>query len=338
MTLRHGMVAPIDYTRTARRPAWSALPSPVQDRISTALGAPVDRVEPAGGGFTNGFAAVVSGGSQRLFIKAAPATDGPIFDAYVREAEVLATLPAGLPVPLLYAADLIMAGECQWQLLCFEAVDGHMPGQPWTAADLGAVHQSLLTVQTGLQRLPPGLSGGSMVDEFFGAGPLAGVLDCWGRGGSLPSYLPPLTGKRVSELQALTLLGREALAGDSVLHNDLRADNIIIRDTGGRTDAPAALFCDWNFLSTGPAWADWVALLVYPHHSGIDVAQWITKSPLSADADPEHIDAWLAVLAALMVTSGSQPELTTSPLLRSHQRFTARILIQWISERRLWET
>lgn len=337
MTIRHDTMTPIDYAKTARRPAWSTLPGPVQDRISAELRAPVDRVEPAGGGFTNGFAAVVSGGKQRLFVKVVPATDGPIFDAYVREAEVLATLPAGLPVPRLHAADLVMAGGSQWQLLCFEAVDGHMPGQPWTVADLGAVHQSLLTVQTGLRQLPPGLSGGSMVDEFFGDGPLSSIIDCWELDGSLPSYLPPLTGQRRSELHALTLLGREALAGDSVLHNDLRADNIIIRDTGGRASEPTAVFCDWNFLSTGPAWADWVALLVYPRHAGIDVDPWITESPLCADADPEHLDAWLAVLAALMVTSGSQPELATSPLLRAHQRFTARILIQWISERRLWE-
>lgn len=337
MTVNPYTMAGIDYTNTARRRGWSALPGPVQDRISAELQAPVDLVEPAGGGFTNGFAAVVSGGKHRLFVKAVPATDGPIFDAYVREAEVLATLPAGLPVPLLHAADLVMAGGSQWQLLCFEAVDGHMPGQPWTVTDLGAVHQSLLTVQTGLRQLPPGLSGRSMVDEFFGTGPLSGILDCWGRDGGLPSYLPPLSGARIAELEALTLLGREALTGDSVLHNDLRADNIIIRDTGGRAGEPAAVFCDWNFLSTGPAWADWVALLVYPRHAGIDVGPWISESPLSAGADPEHIDAWLAVLAALMVTSGAQPELATSPVLRSHQRFTAQILIQWISERRLWE-
>lgn len=337
MTVPRDTMAGIDYTQTSRRPAWAALPAPVRDRISSELRAPVDLVEPAGGGFTNGFAAVVSGGTQRLFVKAVPATDASIFAAYVREAEVLRALPTGLPVPLLHSADLVLAGGIQWQLLCFEAVDGRMPGQPWTVTDLSAVHQSLLTVQSGLRRLPPGLSGSSMVDEFFGAGSPAGVIDCWGRDGGLPSYLPPLTGQRMSELKALTLLGREALAGDSVLHNDLRADNIIIRHPRGHPGEPAAVFCDWNFLSTGPAWADWVALLVYPRHAGVDVDPWLTESPLSADAHPDHIDSWLAVLAALMVTSGAQPELPTSPLLRAHQRFTARILIEWISERRLWE-
>ncbi|GAA1129710.1 phosphotransferase [Arthrobacter flavus] len=329
--------AGIDYTRTARRAPWATLPAAVSDRIAAELGSPPETVTPAGGGFTNGFAAVVGAGNRSLFAKAAPATNHPIFAAYVREAEVLAALPANLPFPLLHFAELIPAAGTQWQLLCFEAIDGYMPGQPWTATDLGAVHRSLLTVQSGLQELPTEFSGGSMVDDFFGADSQTGVSDCWLVNDRLPSYLSPLKPRQMAELQDLTLLGRDALVGDAVLHNDLRADNILIRSNPRSTTEPVALFCDWNFLSTGPAWADWVALLVYPRHAGIDVGPWLTESPLSADADPEHIDAWLAVLAAYMVTSGSQPDLATSPFLRTHQRFTARILIDWISERRHWE-
>ncbi len=327
----------VDYSQTARRQPWSALPAAVQHRFAAGLGAPVDSAPLAGGGFTNGFAAVLAGGNRRVFAKAAPATDHLIFAAYVREAEVLAALPANLPFPLLHFAELIPAAGTQWQLLCFEAIDGSMPGQPWTATDLGAVHRSLLTVQSGLQELPAEFSGGSMVDDFFGADSPTGVSDCWLVNDRLPSYLSPLTPQQMGELQDLTLLGRDALVGDAVLHNDLRADNILIRSNPRSTTEPVALFCDWNFLSTGPAWADWVALLVYPRHAGIDVGPWVTESPLSADADPDHIDAWLAVLAAYMVTSGSQPDLATSPFLRTHQRFTARILIDWISERRHWE-
>ncbi|MHA7153670.1 hypothetical protein [Arthrobacter sp. TMN-50] len=268
----------VDYTRTAHRLPWTALPAAVRRRFATVLGAPVESAAPAGGGFTNGFAAVLAGAGRSQFAKAAPSTDSQIFAAYVREAEVLSALPAGLPA---------------------------------------------------------GLSGRSMVDEFFGDRAVTDVFGQFALNGGPPAYLPRLTTAHLADLRELGSLGREALAGDSVLHNDLRADNIIIRVA---SSTPArALFCDWNFLSTGPAWADWVALLVYPRHAGIDVAPWLTKSPLSSAANPDHIDAWLAVLAAYMIGSGARPELATSPHLRTHQRFTARILIDWLSERRKWD-
>ena len=327
----------VDYSRTAHRSPWAALPTAVHHRIAAELGAPAESVTPAGGGFTNGFAAVVAAGNRRLFAKAAPSTDGQIYAAYVREAEVLTALPSGLPIPQLHSTDQILAGGARWQLLCFEAVDGYMPGRPWTASDLGAVHQSLLLTHEGLQELPANLSSGSMVDEFFGASPRTDVVGRWAPENPLPAYLPPLGVQHRSELENLTALSREALAGDAVLHNDLRADNIIIRPGGGSSPMPRALVCDWNFLSTGPAWADWAALLVYPRQAGIDVDTWLAESPLSGGADSDHIDAWLALLAAYMVTSGDQPELATSPWLRTHQRFTARILIDWLSERRKWE-
>lgn len=325
----------VDYTRTASRLPWTALPAAVRHRFAAVLGAPVESAAPAGGGFTNGFAAVLSGPGRSLFAKAAPSADNHIFAAYVREAEVLSALPAGLPIPVLHSADRITQEGTQWQLLSFEAVDGYMPGQPWTAADLRAVHDSLLAVQSALRHLPAGLSGGSMVDEFFGDRAVTDVFGQFAVNGGPPAYLPRLTTAHLADIRELGSIGREALAGDSVLHNDLRADNIIIR-TASSTPAQA-LFCDWNFLSTGPAWADWVALLVYPRHAGIDVDPWLAESPLSAAANPDHIDAWLAALAAYMITSGAQPELSTSPHLRTHQRFTAHLLIDWLSERRKWD-
>lgn len=329
--------ARVDYSRTAHRTPWAALPAAVRHRIAAELGSPTETVTPVGGGFTNGFAAVVGAGNRRLFAKAAPSTDSHIFAAYVREAEVLTALPAGLPIPQLHSTDQVLAGGTRWQLLCFEAVDGYMPGQPWTVSDLRAVHASLLVVQAGLQETPANLANGSMVEEFFGASSRTDLVECWAPNGALPAYLPSLNVQHLSELEKLTALGHEALAGDAVLHNDLRADNIMIRPRGGPRATPVALFCDWNFLSIGPAWADWVALLVYPRQAGVDVDSWLADSPLSCGANPDHIDAWLAVLAAYMVTSGDQPELATSPYLRMHQRFTARILIDWLSERRKWE-
>ncbi|WP_246021226.1 phosphotransferase [Arthrobacter echini] len=117
--------------------------------------------------------------------------------------------------------------------------------------------------------------------------------------------------------------------GSSVQHNDLRPDNIILDSRSGR-----AWICDWNYLATGPAWADWVALLPYAHHDGLDADALLRGSTLSVGVPDDAVDSWLALLAAYMVVSGGSPEVPTSPHLRAHGRFTARIVIDWLSERR----
>ncbi|GAB3530284.1 phosphotransferase family protein [Arthrobacter monumenti] len=333
-----------DYAKTAQRMPWAHLPAEVRRRLTGELGVPVEDVALAGGGFTHGFAAVLSGSDRSIFAKAAPASDAFIYPAYLREAAVLDVLPEGLPVPRLIAAESVEVGAGQvegrrmedpgpdtWQVMCFEAVHGYMPGAPWTEADLDAVHQSLVTVQSGLAGLPPEFTGGSMAEAFGEDTSISGVFAALERSGTAPSFIPRLSPAQLGELQELSDFSSEALAGDAVLHNDLRADNIIIRKPG-----PEALFCDWNFLSTGPEWADWVGLLLYLRPHGIDAGSWLQRSPLSAGADPDRVDSWLAILGAYMIHQGSKPDMPTSPQLRPHGRYTASLVLEWLAERRGW--
>lgn len=320
-----------DYAATARRRPWHQLPAEVQQYIGGVLGAPVTAVALAGAGFTHGFAAVVHGHGRQLFAKAAPADDAQIFPAYVREAEVLAALPPGIPVPNLLAADTVQTPEDRWQVLCFEAIAGYLPGVPWTERDLAATHDSLLTVQQALLEVPRHVAGEPMADAFGGDTGFNNLFDELAASDSRPSFIPRLANKQLRELQQLCDHSVKALAGDAVLHNDLRADNLIIRESDGR-----AFLCDWNFLSTGPAWADWAALLLYTRPHGIDAEAWLARSELSAQAAAEDIDSWLAILGAYMIFSGSKPDMPSSPMLRPHGRYTAQLIIEWLAERRGW--
>lgn len=330
----------VDYTRTARRTPWDALPGQVQAKVQKLLGTPITRISVAGGGFTPGFAAIISGSitgdvgvsGAAIFVKVASSADSFIYPAYVREAEVLAALPAGLPITQLIAAENIETVDARWQILCFEAVDGYMPGNPWTEQDLNVVHSALIAVQDGLAALPRQLTG-EPTAQLFGADPnLTTVFQTLEQSGQWPDFVPSTAAAHARELQQLCAGSHEALAGNSVLHGDLRADNIIIRGHDRQ-----ALFCDWNFLSTGPVWADWVALLPYAWHGGIDVERWLAESPLSAGANPDHIDSWLAILTAYMIVNGAKPEIPSSPQLRAHGRYTARVLLDYLSSRREWE-
>lgn len=318
-----------DYTRTARRQRWESLPAVVRSAVETELGGAVREVRLAGGGFTHGFAAVIQSSAASMFVKAAPASDPFIHGAYVREQAVLKLLPANLPIPRLSRSISVEDGGDAWQILCFEAIDGYMPGSPWDSADLTAIHRSLVIVQDALEGLPRHLTGGPMSAGLSDDPQVNSIFGRLAAGNTLPAFLPPGAGPRLGELQQLCDASAVALQGNAILHNDLRADNLVLRSSDG-----SAFICDWNFLAHGPSWADWVGLLIYARHGGIDPRPYLAESPLSAQADPDDVDSWLAILAAYMTHYGMQSDIPTSPLLRAHSRFTARIALDWLGERR----
>ncbi|TYC97463.1 phosphotransferase [Arthrobacter echini] len=182
----------------------------------------------------------------------------------------------------------------------------------------------------GLRGLPPLLADGSMLDGLLDDDAVSGIFARCARGERI-AFLPPLPSRRWLELQSLVEQAPVVLAGSSVLHNDLRPDNIILASGSGR-----AWVCDWNHLTKGPAWADWVGLLPYARQGGLDADTLLRDSALSGGVPNDAVDSWLAVLAAYMVVTGSSPEVPTSPHLRAHGRFTARIMVDWVSERRKW--
>ena len=322
-----------DYSSTASRPAYRDLPGDVRRGVAEALGGPPAEVRLAGGGFTPGFAATVRRGGASLFVKAAPESSAFAYPAYVQEASLLAALPAGLPIPRLLSTQHLGAdgpGEA-WVLLVIEHIAGTLPGGPWTQGQAEAVHAALVDFDGKSRRIPAHLATGSMTDGLTDDEAVMGVFGRCATGGRSPRFLPALGRRHWLELQGLVDRAPSLLTGSAMVHNDLRPDNIILERSSGR-----ALVCDWNFLTRGPAWADWVALLPYLHHDGLDADAWIGASPLSAGVPAEAIDSWLAVLAAYMVVSGLAADVPTSPRLRAHNRFTAGIVVDWLSERREW--
>ena len=314
-----------DYRTTALRRPWTELPAALQARLSGHLGAAVASVQPAGGGFTQGFAAVLQSSSgRRIFTKAARASDTFIYPSYLREAEVMPLMPAGMPIPRLRAAEQLVVDGVSWQLLVYDAVDGVMPGYPWTDADLQSVEEACVTAARLLRDFPRGLAGDPLAADLAGVPsqflPLAA-------GRPAPWFLPGLTTDQAADFQDLLEFCPQALAGNDVLHGDLRPDNVLAGP--GR-----AVICDWNFLGTGPAWTDWTGVLPYARAGGLDVDAWLLRSTLTRDVPPRYIDAFLVALLNYMLHSGGQPEVPSSPSLRSHGRHTARLVYDWLVQRR----
>lgn len=326
-------MTPFDYTSTARRPAYGELPREVRTEVAGFLGGEPDETRSAGGGFTPGFAGTVRRADRLLFVKAASAQDPVAYPAYCREAAVLAALPPGLPVPRLLGSRTVEVGEpgTQWMVLLLQHIEGTMPGAPWTPADAASVHRSLVELDSGLHGLPSHLVTGSVTDGLVDDDDVLGVFGRRARNEVETPFLPDAPMERWLELQHLVEGAAAVLPGPAPAHNDLRPDNIIMERGTNR-----AYVCDWNFLSRGPAWSDWTGLLPYLHHDGLDADALLASSPLAAGADDHAVDTWLAVLAAYLTVSGLSAEVPTSPRLRAHGRFSARIMVDWLSERRAW--
>lgn len=338
----------IDYAATANRQPWDALPVIVQSRIleavlargvlcspsegsPSAAGAGRVSVDVASGGFTDGFAAVVTYGERRAFVKATSTDSEHIFASYVREAEVLQVLPAEVTAPELIAAFLVPHQDANWQVLLTRAVLGHMPGRPWTHDDLARVESACIQYEQALTPAPPELELSRMIDHWTpGSSSMASFRFLMRGEIDAPWLGRTLNREQLGHLDQLTWLAPQALEGECAVHNDLRADNIVI-DSGG-----AAFIVDWNWLTTGPIWSDWLYVLMQAHGQGLDVDSWILRSSLTRDVPAEFIDSWYSSLLSYMIAAGNR-EVPTSPFLQLHRQNEARSLMAILSHRLGWE-
>jgi aminoglycoside phosphotransferase (APT) family kinase protein len=315
----------VDYSATSQRPAWSSLPTALHDALAVALGTQITTVSrPVSSGFTGGFAARVQlSDGRQVFIKAAPDSTHA-YEAYQREAEVVPQLPAGVRAPAIVTT----AHTGNWFAVVSEWVEGRMPGSPWTEEDFGRVTAACEGMAEALRPSP--LDGLRMFGELVGdditvprqilAGerPLPTGLQEW-----VPGVLP--------ELAELAAAGPEVLVGDAAMHSDLRPDNLLIDRHG------ACSTVDWNWLTLGPRWVDWVGLLPLAQYHGIDTFAAVTSSPLTADVPKDDIDVFMAAIAAYMMkNTDAPPPPGCTPALRAHQRLSAWTFLDWLAVRRRW--
>ena len=82
----------------------------------------------------------------------------------------------------------------------------------------------------------------------------------------------------LAEAAALAAGFAAVTRGDTVVHIDVRDDNILLRPDG------TAVFCDWNWPVAGAAWLDTLFLLIGPRGDGLDV----DARPRGRAADPRR--------------------------------------------------
>lgn len=308
------LLPPTPYDRTSSRPSWSSLPHAFRCALTHRLGSPVTEAQVTGTGFTPGFAAIVSPqDDERFFIKAAP-LDEPASEWYAREAAFTSALPSGVPTARLLWSERLGG----FFVLCLEAIEGaRVPALPWHPAELSAALCALAAAFDALRAPPPELlaleptTWGTVID---------GALNKWR---TAPPPHPHAAA--LSYLEAR--FDEQTRSCRQLLHCDLRLDNIVL-DSQGR-----AWICDWSFLSYGPPWFDTLTLLLSAEASGLDPELLFWSHPTSAGVTPELLEAGLAAILGYYLHAASQPEVPTSPHVRSHQRYYAELTWRWLNRR-----
>jgi Ser/Thr protein kinase RdoA (MazF antagonist) len=305
---------------TAQRTQWSDLPEWVRALIESQLAGRVVSAVSQGAGFTPGFTSrLLLDDGRRAFVKAANATLQPEFAlSYREEIRKLAALPATVPAPRLRWH---LDGD--WVLLGFDDVGGAPPQRPWQPGELTRVCEALVTTAAALTPPPAELDLSDLRST------LLPELGRWERVRT-QGLAEALIAAHLGEASALAAEALDASSGNTMVHTDLRDDNILI-DHNERV-----WIVDWNWPVVGAAWFDLVTLLISAQGDGIDTDALLVQNPLTADVDPQAIDAMIALLYGYFVTASVDPAVNTSPYLRQHQDWYARATARWLAIRRGW--
>jgi aminoglycoside phosphotransferase (APT) family kinase protein len=313
------------------RVAWDDVPQQVRAAIEGACGAAVVAARTQPGGFSPGVAARVRcADGSRWFVKAASAdanADAPRM--HRQEARVLAALDpliaAGrLPVPRLRGT----AEHGPWFALVAEDVDGRQPELPWRGDQLDLVLSALDRLAGALTPAPAGAAvtapaiGDYLGTDFRGWRSLAKApgrdrLDPWSRA-------------RLPELAALEATWAAHAAGDTLLHGDIRADNLLIANGPAAGDGVVAV--DWPHAWLGAGFVDLV--LFAPSvamQGGPEPAELLARSRAGRNLGRDALAPVVCALAGYFTERSLAPAPPGLPTLRRFQAAQGEVTRRWLA-------
>jgi aminoglycoside phosphotransferase (APT) family kinase protein len=297
---------------------WEAVPESVREAVEAGLGARVEEAVTQPGGFSPGCAARLRLDDGRgAFVKAVgsePNADSPGFHRI--EAHVAAALPPETPAPKFFFSH----DDGDWVALVFEDVDGREPELPWRGNELERVLGALTDLAAALTPAP------------IEAPPLAERYGELFRGWRTiveeePEGLDSWTADQLATLAELESGWERAAAGKTLLHADIRADNVLLTED-------RVVFVDWPHVCLGAAWVDLLAFLPsVAMQAGPKPWELFDDHPVGRDADPDCVNAVLAALAGFFVHRATLPPQPGLPTLREFQRAQGAESLAWLRRR-----
>jgi hypothetical protein len=302
------------------RVAWQEVPPPVRGAIERVCGAPVVEAETQPGGFSPGVAARVRcADGTRRFGKAVSAEVNPgSREMHRREARVLADLDPAIAAGRVPAPRLRGTAELgPWFALVTDDVAGHHPALPWREDELGLV----LAALGRLGETPaPGMV--PSVEEYLGAN-----FTGWRTLAATPGddRIDPWARARLGELAGLEATWAGHAKGGTLLHADIRADNVLLTGDG-------VVLVDWPHACRGAASADMV--LFAPSvamQGGPEPGALLARSRTGRDAPRDALAAMVCAVAGSFTERSLRPPPPGLPALRRFQAAQAEVTCRWLA-------
>jgi hypothetical protein len=300
------------------RIGWADLPARVRSAVEEIVGGAVVEAVSQTGGFSPGTAdRVRTAEGARAFVKAVGAAVNPhTIGLHRAEARVAALLPELVPAPRL----LGVHDSGDWIALVLQDIPGGTPATPWRPDELRRVLDALDALAVAATPAPvPGLP--AAVDL------LADDLASWDHvAADPPPDLHPWALANLDLLRATARRGIAALTGDTLVHLDVRADNLIT-GPGGVT------LVDWPWACRGPSWLDSTMLLTdVCLHGGHDVSALLSARARAHGAARADLRAVLVGVAGFTTEHGRRPPPPGLPTVRAFQRAQSAALLAWLAE------
>jgi aminoglycoside phosphotransferase (APT) family kinase protein len=307
---------------------WQDIPAQVRAAVEQALGGAVVNVTSQPSGFSPGVAVRLQlENGRRVFVKAVgpePNPDSPEF--HRREARNMQAMPTSAPVPrLLWSLD-----ELGWVVLVFEDVEGKHPANPWRNDELSRVLDAMTDLSNAMTPSPlqpPVVS--KAADAFMS------YLQGWWRlktfEGDGFDRLDAWSQRHIDGLVELESQAVTAAEGDTLLHFDIRADNMLLTPE-------KVWFVDWPHARIGAAWID--LILFAPSvrmQGGPPPEELLARYSLARNADRAAVTAVIVAMAGFFIRQSLQPPPPGLPTLRAFQAAQGAAACEWIATRTGWQ-
>jgi aminoglycoside phosphotransferase len=301
---------------------WAEVPGAVRTWAARVGGGEPVSAHDLTGGFSPGATAVLDCPRGPIFVKAVGAGLNPESPDFHRREAVLS---AGLPLAPQFPRLLTVYDDGDWVALAFEAVDGRPPAHPWDEVELRAAVRALDALHARLTPNPvPGApSAGERLRHLFG-----GWADLAARERA-PEGLDEWTGRNLDRLAELESGWPAAVAGPTLLHGDVRSDNLLVTHSG-------VVFVDWPHACVGApvfdlvAWAPSVTL-----EGGPSPEELLALSVSGSAVDRDALAVVVAAFSGFLVEHSLRPPPPGLPTLRSFQATQGEVALAWL--RRLTE-
>jgi hypothetical protein len=301
---------------------WAEVPGAVQTWAAGVGGGAPRSVRDMAGGFSPGATTVLDCPGGTIFVKAVGTGLNPESpDLHRREAVVSASLPAAPELPRF----LDVYDDGDWVALAFVAVDGRPPLHPWEERELQDAVRALDALQHSLTPNP--------VPEAEPASDrLALLLGGWAELAAMPAPpggLDEWSGRHLDRLAALESGWPDAIAGPTLLHCDVRSDNLLVVRNG-------VVFVDWPHACVGAAVFDLVAWAPSVVLEGGPAPEELLALSARAAVDHDVLAVLVAAFSGFLVCHSLRPPPPGLPTLRAFQAAQGAVALDWLRRLTGW--